>query len=111
MGDPILVRAGRGMAPPTPFALRTAPRMRSFGLGAFVPVLEALRRGIPIGVSCDNEISYGYDDALVTAAESSRERLWGALGTSVADIRTGCGPLGKRANTDDRVSGVVTATR
>jgi DNA-binding transcriptional LysR family regulator len=28
MGDPILVRAGRGMAP-TPFALRTAPRVRS----------------------------------------------------------------------------------
>ncbi|MFJ5260993.1 LysR family transcriptional regulator [Streptomyces sp. NPDC088387] len=28
MGDPILVRAGRGMAP-TPFALRTAPRIRS----------------------------------------------------------------------------------
>lgn len=28
MGDPILVRAGRGMAP-TPFALRAAPRVRS----------------------------------------------------------------------------------
>jgi DNA-binding transcriptional LysR family regulator len=28
MGDPIMVRAGRGMAP-TPFALRTAPRVRS----------------------------------------------------------------------------------
>ncbi|MEU6153457.1 LysR family transcriptional regulator [Actinosynnema sp. NPDC047251] len=28
MGDPILVRAGRGMAP-TPFALRVAPRVRS----------------------------------------------------------------------------------
>ncbi|MEV6628961.1 LysR family transcriptional regulator, partial [Amycolatopsis sp. NPDC051114] len=28
MNDPILVRAGRGMAP-TPFALRTAPRVRS----------------------------------------------------------------------------------
>ncbi|MFI7273911.1 LysR family transcriptional regulator [Streptomyces sp. NPDC049879] len=28
MGDPILVRAGRGMAP-TPFALRTAPRVRA----------------------------------------------------------------------------------
>jgi DNA-binding transcriptional LysR family regulator len=28
MGDPLLVRAGRGMAP-TPFALRTAPRVRS----------------------------------------------------------------------------------
>ncbi|MGW0521784.1 LysR family transcriptional regulator [Crossiella sp. NPDC003009] len=28
MGDPILVRAGRGLAP-TPFALRTAPRVRS----------------------------------------------------------------------------------
>lgn len=28
MGDPILVRAGRGMAP-TPFALRSAPRVRS----------------------------------------------------------------------------------
>ncbi|GAB3909570.1 hypothetical protein GCM10029964_111340 [Kibdelosporangium lantanae] len=28
MHDPILVRAGRGMVP-TPFALRTAPRVRS----------------------------------------------------------------------------------
>jgi DNA-binding transcriptional LysR family regulator len=28
MGDPVLVRAGRGMTP-TPFALRTAPRVRS----------------------------------------------------------------------------------
>lgn len=28
MNDPILVRAGRGMTP-TPFALRTAPRVRS----------------------------------------------------------------------------------
>src|SRR5689334_24450365 len=28
MGDPILVRAGRGLAP-TPFALRIAPRVRS----------------------------------------------------------------------------------
>src|SRR5438093_894630 len=32
MGDPILVRAGRGMAP-TPFALRTAPRVRWNQLG------------------------------------------------------------------------------
>lgn len=43
-------------------AVNVVPRSDSqFGLGAFVPVLAALRRGIQIGLSCDNEISYGYD--------------------------------------------------
>lgn len=208
-------------------AVNMVPRSDShFGLGAFVPVLEAVRRGIQIGLSCDNEISYGYDlftemrvlltiqrglsfqaewagernvparftptdilraatlggarnaglldsigsvtagkkadlllldldhvhtkpfgswqgtvvnwanvanvdtvlvdgqvrkwagrlvgvdyDALVSACESSRERLWGALGASVEDIRAGRGPLGKSVNTDDRVSGIATSTR
>jgi hypothetical protein len=43
-------------------ALNMVPRSDShFGLGAFVPVLEAVRRGIQDGLSYDNEISYGYD--------------------------------------------------
>ncbi|WP_433891140.1 LysR family transcriptional regulator [Streptomyces sp. CA-111067] len=46
MGDPILVRAGRGMAP-TPFALRTAPRVRSL-----LEEASAL-------ISADREVSVG----------------------------------------------------
>jgi 5-methylthioadenosine/S-adenosylhomocysteine deaminase len=43
-------------------AVNMVPRSDSqFGLGAFIPVLEAQRRGIELGISCDNEISYGYD--------------------------------------------------
>jgi cytosine/adenosine deaminase-related metal-dependent hydrolase len=43
-------------------AINMVPRSDShFGLGAFVPVLEANRRGIQEGISCDNELSYGYD--------------------------------------------------
>jgi 5-methylthioadenosine/S-adenosylhomocysteine deaminase len=43
-------------------AVNMVPRSDSqFGLGAFIPVLEAQRRGIRFGISCDNEISYGYD--------------------------------------------------
>jgi 5-methylthioadenosine/S-adenosylhomocysteine deaminase len=43
-------------------AVNLVPRSDSqFGLGAFIPVLEAQRRGIRFGISCDNEISYGYD--------------------------------------------------
>jgi DNA-binding transcriptional LysR family regulator len=46
MSDPILVRAGRGMAP-TPFALRTAPRVRSL-----LEEASAL-------ISADREVSVG----------------------------------------------------
>ncbi|MFD5246153.1 LysR family transcriptional regulator [Amycolatopsis sp. NPDC058340] len=46
MGDPILVRAGRGMVP-TPFALRTAPRVRSL-----LDEASAL-------ISADRELSIG----------------------------------------------------
>ncbi len=43
-------------------AVNMVPRSDShFGLGAFIPVLEAQRRNIDFGISCDNEISYGYD--------------------------------------------------
>ncbi|MET9485446.1 LysR family transcriptional regulator [Nocardia sp. NPDC006630] len=43
MNDPILVRAGRGMAP-TPFALRTAPRVRSL-LDEAAALISADREG------------------------------------------------------------------
>jgi 5-methylthioadenosine/S-adenosylhomocysteine deaminase len=43
-------------------AVNMVPRSDShFGLGAFVPVLEANRHGIQEGISSDNELSYGYD--------------------------------------------------
>lgn len=43
-------------------AVNMVPRSDShFGLGAFIPVLEANRRGIQEGISCDNELDYGYD--------------------------------------------------
>ncbi len=32
-----------------------------FGLGAFVPILQANRLGLQEGISCDNELSYGHD--------------------------------------------------
>jgi cytosine/adenosine deaminase-related metal-dependent hydrolase len=207
-------------------AVNMVPRSDShFGLGAFIPVLEALRRNLQIGLSCDNEISYGYDiftemrvlltvqrglsfqaewageadvpgrfgpldvlraattggalnagltsvvgsitpgkkadvlvldlnhvhtrpfgswvgtvvnyanvanvrdvfidgiprkwagqlvgvdyDALVTEAETSRERLWGALGATLDDIRSGRGPLVGSRSTDDKVSAIVTSS-
>jgi len=38
------------------------PRSDSqFGLGAFIPILQANRFGLREGISCDNELSYGYD--------------------------------------------------
>jgi 5-methylthioadenosine/S-adenosylhomocysteine deaminase len=43
-------------------AVNLVPRSDShFGLGAFVPVLEANRLGIQVGISSDNELDYGYD--------------------------------------------------
>jgi cytosine/adenosine deaminase-related metal-dependent hydrolase len=43
-------------------AVNLVPRSDShFGLGAFAPVLEAGRRGIAVGISSDNEISYAHD--------------------------------------------------
>ena len=43
-------------------AINMVPRSDShFGLGAFIPVIEANRHGIQEGISCDNELSYGYD--------------------------------------------------
>lgn len=43
-------------------AINMVPRSDShFGLGAFIPVIETNRHGIQEGISCDNELSYGYD--------------------------------------------------
>ncbi|WP_433673125.1 LysR family transcriptional regulator [Nocardia sp. CA-136227] len=68
MGDPILVRAGRAMAP-TPFALRTAPRVRSLLEEASALIsadrtvdLAALKRTFAI------RINDGVAATLVTAA-------------------------------------------
>lgn len=43
-------------------AVNMVPRSDAqFGLGGFVPILNANRLGIQEGISCDNEVSYGYD--------------------------------------------------
>ena len=43
-------------------AVNMVPRSDSqFGLGAFIPILQANRLGLHEGISCDNELSYGYD--------------------------------------------------
>ena len=43
-------------------AVNMVPRSDSqFGLGAFIPILQANRLGLQEGLSCDNELSYGYD--------------------------------------------------
>ena len=43
-------------------AVNVVPRSDSqFGLGAFIPILQANRLGIQEGISGDNELSYGYD--------------------------------------------------
>jgi 5-methylthioadenosine/S-adenosylhomocysteine deaminase len=42
--------------------INMVPRSDSqFGLGAFIPILNANRLGLQEGISCDNELSYGYD--------------------------------------------------
>jgi cytosine/adenosine deaminase-related metal-dependent hydrolase len=42
--------------------INMVPRSDSqFGLGAFIPILQANRLGLQEGISCDNELSYGYD--------------------------------------------------
>jgi 5-methylthioadenosine/S-adenosylhomocysteine deaminase len=43
-------------------AVNMVPRSDSqFGLGAFIPIMQANRLGLQEGISCDNELSYGYD--------------------------------------------------
>jgi len=43
-------------------AVNMVPRSDSqFGLGGFVPIIQANRLGLQEGISCDNELSYGYD--------------------------------------------------
>lgn len=43
-------------------AVNLVPRSDSqYGLGAFVPVLEAIKHGIQVGISSDNETGYGHD--------------------------------------------------
>jgi cytosine/adenosine deaminase-related metal-dependent hydrolase len=43
-------------------AVNMVPRSDSqFGLGSFIPILQANRLGLQEGISCDNELSYGHD--------------------------------------------------
>lgn len=43
-------------------AINMVPRSDShYGFGGFIPVLEADRRAIQVGISSDNELNYGYD--------------------------------------------------
>ncbi|QXJ25655.1 LysR family transcriptional regulator [Actinomadura graeca] len=68
MGDPILVRAGRGMAP-TPFALRAAPRVRSL-LDEASALISADREVTPAELerTFTIRINDGVAATLVTAA-------------------------------------------
>ncbi|MBN6039767.1 LysR family transcriptional regulator [Amycolatopsis sp. 195334CR] len=75
MGDPILVRAGRGMAP-TPFALRTAPRVRSL-LDEAVALISADREITPAELerTFTIRINDGVAATLATAAVEATARL------------------------------------
>ncbi|MGC7102138.1 LysR family transcriptional regulator [Amycolatopsis lurida] len=80
MGDPILVRAGRGMAP-TPFALRTAPRVRSL-LDEAVALISADREITPAQLerAFTIRINDGVAATLATAAvEATAARAPGVV--------------------------------
>ncbi|QFU90278.1 LysR family transcriptional regulator [Amycolatopsis sp. YIM 10] len=80
MGDPILVRAGRGMAP-TPFALRTAPRVRSL-LDEAVALISADREITPAELerTFTIRINDGVAATLATAAvEATAARAPGVV--------------------------------
>ncbi|MCK2244550.1 MULTISPECIES: LysR family transcriptional regulator [unclassified Crossiella] len=71
MGDPILVRAGRGLAP-TPFALRTAPRVRAL-LDEAAALISTDREFTVAGLrrTFTIRVNDGIAAALITAATSA----------------------------------------
>jgi cytosine/adenosine deaminase-related metal-dependent hydrolase len=71
------------------------PRSDSqFGLGAFIPILQANRLGLQEGISCDNELSYGYDlfTEMRTLVTVQRGLSFGAEFGGEAEVPTRYGP-------------------
>jgi 5-methylthioadenosine/S-adenosylhomocysteine deaminase len=76
-------------------AVNMVPRSDSqFGLGAFIPILEANRHGLREGISCDNELSYGYDifSEMRTLVTVQRGLSFGAEFAGEADVPARYGP-------------------
>jgi cytosine/adenosine deaminase-related metal-dependent hydrolase len=76
-------------------AVNMVPRSDSqFGLGAFIPILEANRAGLQEGISCDNELSYGYDifTEMRTLVTVQRGLSFGAEFAGETDVPARYGP-------------------
>jgi 5-methylthioadenosine/S-adenosylhomocysteine deaminase len=76
-------------------AVNMVPRSDSqFGLGAFIPILQANRLGLQEGISCDNELSYGYDifSEMRTLVTVQRGLSFGAEFGGEADVPARYGP-------------------
>jgi cytosine/adenosine deaminase-related metal-dependent hydrolase len=76
-------------------AVNMVPRSDSqFGLGAFIPILEANRLGLQEGISCDNELSYGYDifSEMRTLVTVQRGLSFGAEFDGEQDVPARYGP-------------------
>jgi 5-methylthioadenosine/S-adenosylhomocysteine deaminase len=76
-------------------AINMVPRSDSqFGLGAFIPILQANRLGLQEGISCDNELSYGYDmfTEMRTLVTVQRGLSFGAEFDGEADVPAQYGP-------------------
>jgi len=76
-------------------AVNMVPRSDSqFGLGAFIPILTANRLGLQEGISCDNELSYGYDmfTEMRTLVTIQRGLSFGAEFAGEADVPDRYGP-------------------
>jgi cytosine/adenosine deaminase-related metal-dependent hydrolase len=76
-------------------AVNMVPRSDSqFGLGAFIPILHANRLGLQEGISCDNELSYGYDmfTEMRTLVTVQRGLSFGAQFAGESDVPARYGP-------------------
>jgi 5-methylthioadenosine/S-adenosylhomocysteine deaminase len=75
--------------------INMVPRSDSqFGLGAFIPILQANRLGLQEGISCDNELSYGHDifTEMRTLITVQRGLSFGAEFAGEQDVPTRYGP-------------------
>jgi cytosine/adenosine deaminase-related metal-dependent hydrolase len=76
-------------------AVNMVPRSDSqFGLGAFIPILQANRLGLQEGISSDNELSYGYDifTEMRTLVTVQRGLSFGAEFAGEVDVPARYGP-------------------
>jgi 5-methylthioadenosine/S-adenosylhomocysteine deaminase len=75
--------------------INMVPRSDSqFGIGAFIPILQANRLGLQEGISCDNELSYGHDifTEMRTLITVQRGLSFGAEFAGEQDVPTRYGP-------------------